>query len=379
MTPRRMPAEPRHRRPASRGDRIAERGRIAAIAALAALAALTIALASGCGQRTQLAGAPRDSSRIVPPDSAMRLLRDAQSGWEASGAGKDAAAASAAALLADLSSRRLDTWEGRTRYLLDSLAIGAEVADAPGALAVNFFSRSDPDAGSWPYLFWDDGKRARMEALEGSGLHLLSMAERRGTGTASGLAILFARRAAGGQQPLVMSWTHPRPEASWSLAQTLGPDSLGGIGTAEFQANSDSSADVVARTYTATRGFDECTMCPHIYRTRRFHWGAGGFARVEEQPVPSPYGSFVQFVQALMAGNEDAAKRRVVDDDLVDRARKLDWNQPKGLWRVAPETDETAQQMIFFRGKDEAYRVNFVQHSGEWLIEGFEPTSRTIE
>jgi hypothetical protein len=347
----------------------------------AALALVACALATaGCGQRTRIEGAPpADSTRAVPPDSARRLLRDAQSSWEDPDAGEGAARASATALLADLRARHPEEWEARSRTLLDSLAIGAEVAGTPGMVAVNFFSRADPDGGSWPWLYWNDGKQTHSQAIEGTGLHLLSMVSRRGVGSAAGLAILFGRRAGGGQQPLAMAWGHPKPEAPWSLAQTLGPDSLGGTGTAEFQAVSDSAADVVARTYTVTRGFDECAMCPHIYRTRRFHWGAAGFARIEELPVVSPYSTFVEFVQALAAGDLDAAARRVADSSLLDRARKLEWNRGKGLWRVAPETDETAQQMVFFRGKDEAYRVEFAPRGTDWVITAFEPTTRTIE
>jgi hypothetical protein len=35
--------------------------------------------------------------------------------------------------------------------------------------------------------------------------------------------------------------------------------------------------------------------------------------------------------------------------------------------------------MVFFRGREEAYRVEFVAQGGEWRISGFEPTARNIE
>lgn len=341
------------------------------------IAGFALVALAGCGQRTRIEGAPQDSSHVVVADSTTRRLRDAQAAWEGSGA--DAARISADALLADLRSRPPETWEMRSRSLLDSLAIGGEIAPARGLLAVNFFSRADPDAGSWPYLYWSDGKQTRAQSIEGSGLHLLAATARGDGAGAAGVAMVLGRRAGGGQQPLVMVWSHPRADASWSLMQTLGPDSLGGIGTAEFQATSDSAADLVARTYTGARGFDECAMCPHIYRTRRFHWGAAGFARVEEQKSASPYATFVQFIQALVAGDNDAAERQVANSELLDRARGLEWNRAKGLWRAAPETDESAQQMVFFRGKEEAYRVEFASRGADWVIAGFEPTSRTIE
>jgi len=366
------PARPRRWVPAARLPGTP----LAAVAAVAALVACTTI--AGCGRRPRIEGAPPDTAHVAIADSTTRLLRDAQAGWE--GGGGDAAAhASAAALLADLRARPGDAWEDRARALLDSLAIGAEIASARGVLAVNFFSRADPDAGSWPYLYWSDGKQARLQPIEGAGLHLLAAVVRGGGESAAGVALVMGRRAGGGQQPLVMTWSHPRATASWTLAQTLGPDSLGGIGTAEFQAVTDSSADLVARTYTGARGFDECAMCPHIYRTRRFHWGAAGFARVQDAEVASPYATFVKFVQALVAGDNDGAALRVVNGDLLDRARRLEWNRARGLWRVAPDTDESAQQMVFFRGKDEAYRVDFAARGADWVIAGFEPTTRSVE
>ena len=46
---------------------------------------------------------------------------------------------------------------------------------------------------------------------------------------------------------------------------------------------------------------------------------------------------------------------------------------------MAPETDETAVRMVFFRGREEAYRVEFTVQGGDWKISGFEPTTRSIE
>jgi hypothetical protein len=341
------------------------------------LGAAALVVLAGCGRRSRIEGAPPDTSHVVVPDSTTLRLRDAQAAWEGDG-GASAARVSAAALLADLRVHPGDAWEARAHTLLDSLAIGAEIVSARGVLAVNFFSRSDPDGGSWPYLYWSDGKQARVQSIEGTGLHLASATTRVGGG-ATGVALILGRRAGGGQQPLVMAWSHPRADAPWTLVQTLGPDSLGGIGTADFQAVSDSAADLVARTYSGARGFEECAMCPHIYHTRRFHWGIGGFSRVEERQMESPYATFVEFIQALVAGDNDEAARRVANSDLLDRARRLEWGRAKGLWRVAPETDESAQQMIFFRGKDEAYRVEFAPRGPDWVITAFEPTTRTIE
>ncbi|MBI1799451.1 MAG: hypothetical protein HYR73_07155 [Candidatus Eisenbacteria bacterium] len=98
-----------------------------------------------------------------------------------------------------------------------------------------------------------------------------------------------------------------------------------------------------------------------------------------DEIVPSPYATFVTFITALSLDDRDAAAKRVTDPALVDRARKLEWGRPKGAWRVAPETDESAGSMVFFRGSDEAWRVQFVPHGADWRISGFDIAPRSIE
>ena len=363
---------------------------------------LLLALAGGgCGRRTTLSHSGADSTAASARDSIALLARAAQSGWE-SGAPEDAARISAALLLADLARHPADQWEMRTHVLLDSVAIGADVVAAPCLEAVNFFTRANPDAGSWPYLFWCGDGRPHSQEIEGRGLHLVSaalatvtapaewepvrppFAPRRKTRPASAasespsaVALLFSHRAGGGQQPLVMVWSHAHRDDPWNLVQTLGADSLGGVGTGEFEPGE--ALTLVTRTYQPSRGFDECATCPHLFRTRRFRWQDSGFVRLEEQRVPSPYATFVLFIAALSVDDRDAAARVVTDPGLVDRARQLEWGRPKGAWRVAPETDETAAHMVFFRGREEAYRVEFTPQGGDWKISGFEPTARDIE
>jgi hypothetical protein len=196
--------------------------------------------------------------------------------------------------------------------------------------------------------------------------------------TASAIALLFNHRVGGSLQPLVMVWGHSRRDEPWNLVQTLGADSLGGTGTAQFSAR-DTSLDLVSQTYQATRGFDECATCPHVYQIRRFHWRPDGFVRTEDRVVPSPYSTFVLFIAALGADDRETAARLVADPSLVDRARRLDWGRSLGTWRLAPETDESAGQMVFFRGKQEAYRVQFANQDDAWVISGFDPTARSIE
>jgi hypothetical protein len=232
----------------------------------------------------------------------------------------------------------------------------------------------------------------RHQAVEGRGLRLVDLTARgieppadprakaRGasrTPDLRGAAALYARRGGSGLQPLVMAWRGDGPDG-WSLMQTLGPDSLGGVGTAEFDTFADTVV-LVARTYRTPRGFDECATCPHVYTIRRFKWGALGFERIEERAVPSTYSSFVRFVQALMADDRREAESLVDDRGIVDHARRFEWHRPRGAWRVAPGTDESPDQIVFYRGDLEAYRIDFVFRYGQWLIAGIENIPRAVE
>jgi hypothetical protein len=193
------------------------------------------------------------------------------------------------------------------------------------------------------------------------------------------VAALFGRRAGSGLQPLLMVWTHARADDPWKLTQSLGADSLGAIGTGSFESR-DTTLQLVTETYRATRGIDECATCPHAFRRRVFTWGPGGFNKVEDNELPSPYATFVHFLQALQAGDVQQAERWTSDRELVDRARRLDWDRPdKGTWRVAPETDINASVMVFFRGPEEAYRIEFSPRDGGWVIQNFDATSRSVE
>jgi hypothetical protein len=352
--------------------------------ALAALAALA---AAGCGRRERLELPGGDSALVQRPDSAAVVVREAQRAWEAPGGGEAAARASARALALVLAARPAATWAERARGFLDSLGVGAEVADAGCVLAVNFFSRSDPGAGSWPWLFWCEGDGLDGQPVEGRSLRLLRAASR---GLAAGVAakparagqpppavaLLFDRRAASGSEPLVMTWL--RRGRAWEVVQSLGPDSLGGAGTGDFEAAGD-SLTLVTRTYRASRGFAECPTCPHVYHVRRFGWGPGGFTRLEDREVPSPYSAFVRFVQALAAGDRAAAEARVTDPGIALAAERAGFGSARGLWRVAPATAETATSMVFLRGAAETYRVRFVPVGADWRIDGIEATERRVE
>jgi hypothetical protein len=60
------------------------------------------------------------------------------------------------------------------------------------------------------------------------------------------VAAIFGRTGPRGQQPVVIVWRRPPGAAAWSLAQTLGADSLGGVGVAEFLPRADGGPGIGA-------------------------------------------------------------------------------------------------------------------------------------
>ena len=340
------------------------------------LAVMLAVGANGCQRRTHFRPLPADST-VVRSDSLAALADRALKRWE-SGAGEEAARLSAGVLLADLRNHPPLEWAGRARALLDSLAIGGEVGGANQAILVNFFSRSDPEQGSWPYLFWATEKGPRMQGVEGRDLRFADLVTGQGRGVApTAVAALFTRRGATGGQPMTFAWK-PAAGGAFALAQTLGPDSLGGAGSGEFTP-ADSGFVLNTRTYRSPRGFTECATCPHVYTLHEFHWTPAGFVRTSDREVPSPYSSFVRFIQALQANDRTAGFQEITDSSIWDLARQNDWHQPRGLWRVAPTSDETVHEMVFFRGEQEAYRVSFDSRGGDWKISGLASTTRSVE
>lgn len=277
----------------------------------------------------------------------------------------------------------------RARTFLDSCGFSAEVTGSVDIALANFFSRADPAGGSWPYLIWRDGEVIRHQPVEGRGMRLLDLAV--GPSAAGSVsdpaagsapqqaAAIYARASSRGQQPVVIAWRRPPDGKRWTLAQTLGPDSLGGVGVVEFVVQPGGGTGIEARTYRPTAGFDECPTCPHIHRTLRFDWSTDGFHKVSEEAAPSPYQAFVQLIAALSVNDREMAQRVVADPLLLDTAEQYEWGRSKGLWRVAPGADESATEMTFFRGRREAYKVRFAARDGRWMVTDFQPTQRSVE
>ena len=349
-----------------------------------ALLGLLLPVIAGCeGCHRQIRFQPADNAPALhSADSLRALIRQAQDLWEQPDGGEAAAAATAAVLREDLQGHSDQPWDQRARRFLDSLDCGAEIRADRRVLAVNLFARSRPDAGAWPWLYWRTRNGITWHALAGRNLQLLQVSARPdSTGNPDGwaqVAVLFGRRAAAGQEPLLTVWNPPAGKV-WAPFQALGPDSLGGMGTVQFQSEGDSIV-AVARTFRGMPRFEECATCPHVYTVHRFRWLPEGFVRVEDRPVASPYTTFVQFVLALGDGDQNTAATLVADPALIEQARLFDFAAlPKGMWRTAPATEDNMTNMVFFRGKQEAYQVSFEPRGDTWLISSIKQTTRSIE
>ena len=348
--------------------------------------AIAVALApwqAGCQRKPHPLVLPPDSTQVAGMDSADVEIRDTQRLWESGGDFQQAADATARLLARAMWGRDFSGWRDRAGYMLDSLGVGAEFADAPCALAVNFFARSDPEAGSWPYLYTCADGGAVYQALEGKNLHLQAIIARglepSSTDSLRLVSAVLVRRAAAGPQPIVMTWAQSADGGRWRLIQTLGADSLGGFGTAEFGAVSDTDAELATRAYRVPPGFVECMTCPHVYTTALFRWSSQGFERAETKHLPSPYATFAEFVRMLVAGDRVGASELVSDASLVFAAQNLEWHVSKGPWRPAPGAEESPLSMTFYRGAKEAYAVHFRPQGQDWVITGFEPVTRAVE
>ncbi len=347
-----------------------------ALRSLALLGVLLVA-GAGCGDRKPRLVPAAADSLAAANDSLSILSRMAVGLWE-SGPSDAAAVTSARVVRMRLEADPEALWSEKARAVLDSLGVAAEVAGGAKAAVVNLFQRTEVEGGSWPYIYWAEGGEVRMQMLEGRGMRLLDATvrgfESGSAGDSSQLAVVWGRKGGAGQQPLLLTWRHARG-GRWDLAQTLGPDSLGGTGSGQF-----ADRTLITKTFKATPWFDECTTCPHVYHERRFHWGPQGFVRADDRVVPSPYAAFTAFVSALIAGDRDQAVRYVADPSLVEFARRYEWHDPAlGRWRAAPGTESSSSEMVFFRGRSDAFRVTFQGRGNGWMVLGFEATTRSVE
>jgi hypothetical protein len=349
------------------------------LAAMLALGSLP-----GCDREPRLVppGADSTSATVDSFAIAVQAVRDR---WDTEGGADGSAAERTSALLvADLQARPGARPAERARVLLDSLHLGAEVAGRGDVALVNLFALSDPTATSWPRLVWRDGDAVRSQAVEGSGMRLAALElgppGRAPRDSAAQAAALFTRTSGSGSQPLVFVWRRAPRESVWRLHQTLGPDSLGGTGAAEFLAPGRDSVSLRSRTWSRTPGFEECPTCPHLYRTRTFRWGSEGFSTRDYSSEASPYATFVRFVQALSIPDLELAYEQVADPRLVEFARVNAFGERRAPWRIAPgTTDERSDVLTFLRGPTEAWTIRFERRSGTPRIVAIEAARQAVE
>jgi hypothetical protein len=345
--------------------------RLAALAALLALA--------GCDRAPRFRGADADSTATVPADSNAIYVQMAQERWGDPETGAEAADLASRVVLQTLRNHPSEGIADRARELIDSLTFGAETSGDAGFVVANFFARSNPAAGSYPYVFWRDGASARSQSLDAAGMRLVGAIQDADPSAGTRLAVLFSRTGPNGQQPFAFVWQRPASGSSWRLVQSLGPDSLGAVGTAKFVESAGDGVVLVSRATMPAKGFDECATCAHVFRVRKFRWGAQGLAVADEEIDRSPYYAFVQLIHALVASNASEAQQWVADPQVLDAATSSGWGSPKGVWRLAPGTSPNNRDLLLFKGSQEAWRVHFAPHGDSWVVTSFEPTSRNIE
>jgi hypothetical protein len=343
----------------------------------AAAFVLALSLLPGCDRTPRLVPAGDDSTAVGADDPYEVMLRNAGRAWE-SGALDEAADLTSRVLRIDLGGREPDTWARRATSLLDSMSVGAEVRGDECGIVVNLFARANPTGPSWPYAYWCDADSARRQKIEGEGLRLLDVAVRdvRGAMTDRGLAVLYGRGGGAGVMPTLMVWK--AQGNTWRLAQTLGPDSLGGTGSGEFQ-RSGGDIELVTRTFRISSGFIECASCPHVEAERRFRWSENEFTKVGEAIARTPSATFLRFVQALRAADYAGAMGLASDPNVVERALDYGWGRSRQQWRVAPGTRDRASEMVFFLGQSDAYRVWFEPQDGDWAIASVDTTTRMLQ
>ena len=348
-----------------------------AFAACLGVVILVLGLATtACDRTPRLVPATADS--LAARDSLAILSRMASDQWN-NGHHEEASSMTARVLRMRLAAVPTPQWVERSRVLLDSLGIAAEVVGQGPVLAVNLFSRVEAQGATWPFVFWREADGVRMQVIEGRNQQLMDAAARGFVGDvaqdSSQVAVLWGRKSGFGYQPMLISWRHATG-GRWDLAQTLGADSLGGTGTGSFR-----DGGLVVSTWGATPYFDEnCSSCPHVRHQRTFRWTATGFERVEDRIEPSPYVTFTTFLSALIVGGAEDAQRHVADPSLVTFARRLEWHDPAlGRWSAAPGSDPNATTIVFHRGRKDAFRVSFQSRGAGWVITGFEAIERRTE
>jgi hypothetical protein len=196
-------------------------------------------------------------------------------------------------------------------------------------------------------------------------------------------------RSRAGLQPTV--WVFRVPESSedddwlWDTLPIVSrtPLSDGGASSVTF-VGADGSRPPRMRVTEAVLPnylFDECANCPHLQADLTFRYDAGSFRLSSENARRSPYASFVFFVEALLAHDDEAASELVTDRMVIDLARDFAFDRypRRGRWRIAPGSNGTGLDQIYLRGEEGAYRILMSVSGSSFIVSSISPTEFIID
>jgi hypothetical protein len=206
-------------------------------------------------------------------------------------------------------------------------------------------------------------------------------------GVACGIAGWPRSRA--GLQPTGWVFRLPRsPEDKNWLWDTLPVDgrtplSDGGAASVTFVQPSPRSAPMirVREAVLPNYLFDECANCPHLQADLAFRYRGGGFALSSENPRRTPYAAFVQFIEALLAHDEETAFELVADGMVIDLAKDFAFDRypRRGRWRIAPGSDAKGLDQIYLRGEEGAFRILLSVRGSNFIVSSISPTDFIID
>ena len=75
----------------------------------------------------------------------------------------------------------------------------------------------------------------------------------------------------------------------------------------------------------------------------------------------------------------DAALRCVTRPALLTQAREAGWAAARAPWRIAPGQGQREDEIIFYRGPREAWKVGFDRGPDGWQVDAIAPAPRVID
>ena len=264
---------------------------------------------------------------------------------------------------------------------LDSLALDTDVVLDPKLadfLLLVVRNPFHPEAEAVGYLFWHRDTELRYQGVVLSG------------GEDPRMKVWWTARPDGPYEWGILSHPHRAPW-SWELVllrlysdgslwrllqiEDRGLD-LGGGQVAWADLDGDDRPEIV--TWSADRpdsAFQTCAGCPRILVERTFTEHDQGFELHDSRIVPSPWSSFVLFVDLLRHGNRAGASRLLRDPTRLQAAVAAGWGLPsRGIaWKLEyTEANQPWPRWLAIRhlaGKGRPlYIVHFALQEGRWII-----------